>query len=93
MFFIVNLKKEILVHPKYFGANLLKVVRLKLMQDVEGSCDGKYGFIVAVKNIIKLGYGELESGRGYVSYHIHYEAIVFRPIKGQVIDVCVTEVL
>lgn len=93
MFFIVNLTKEVLVHPKYFGAELLKFVRLKLMQDVEGSCDGKYGFIVAVKNINKLGYGEVESGKGYVSYHIQYEAVVFRPVKGQVIDVCVTEVI
>lgn len=98
----MQLEHEILLHPKYFGPNLIETVKAKLFTDVEGTCSGKwgdilvlicrYGFIVAVTNIDHIGAGVLLPGRGFVQYHIVYRAIVFRPFKGEVIDAVVTQI-
>ncbi|KAM7540934.1 hypothetical protein Aperf_G00000037852 [Anoplocephala perfoliata] len=76
----------------YFGPKLIETVKAKLFSDVEGTCTGKYGFIVAVTNIEHIGAGILLPNRGFVQYHIVYRAIVFRPFKGEVIDAIVTQV-
>ncbi|VDN12545.1 unnamed protein product, partial [Dibothriocephalus latus] len=87
----IKLDHEILLHPKYFGPNLIETVKAKLFSDVEGTCSGKCGFIIAVTSIEHIGAGILLPGRGFVQYHIVYRAIVFRPFKGEVIDAIVTQ--
>lgn len=39
----ISLEHEILLHPRYFGPNLLQTVKQKLFAEVEGTCTGKYG--------------------------------------------------
>ena len=41
----VSLDHEVLLHPRYFGPNLLNVVKQKLFNEVEGTCSGKYAII------------------------------------------------
>ena len=38
----VALEHEILLHPRYFGPNLLETVKKKLFTEVEGTCTGKW---------------------------------------------------
>ena len=37
----IALDHEILLHPRYFGPNLLDTVKKKLFTEVEGTCTGK----------------------------------------------------
>uniref|UniRef100_A0A915Q638 Signal peptidase complex catalytic subunit SEC11 n=2 Tax=Bilateria TaxID=33213 RepID=A0A915Q638_9BILA len=83
---------EICLHPKYFGPDLLETVKRKLFNEVEGTCTGKYGFVVAVTTIDNIGAGLIQPGRGFVLYPVKYKAIVFRPFKGQVVDAVVNQV-
>ncbi|CAH8518610.1 unnamed protein product [Schistosoma rodhaini] len=92
MFYHIKLEHEILLHPKYFGPNLTETVKTKLFSDVEGTCSGKYGFIIAVTNIEHIGAGIIQPNRGFVQYRIVYRAIVYRPFKGEVVDAIVTQV-
>ncbi|CAF0766216.1 unnamed protein product [Brachionus calyciflorus] len=92
MFYHISLKHEILLHPRYFGPNLLDTVRQKLLNEVEGTCSGKYGFIIAITTIDTIGTGMIQPGRGYVIYPVEYKAIVFRPFKGEVLDAVVSQV-
>uniref|UniRef100_A0A8D0XUA2 Uncharacterized protein n=1 Tax=Sus scrofa TaxID=9823 RepID=A0A8D0XUA2_PIG len=41
MFYHISLEHEILLHPRYFGPNLLNTVKQKLFTEVEGTCTGK----------------------------------------------------
>uniref|UniRef100_A0A8V0X667 Uncharacterized protein n=1 Tax=Gallus gallus TaxID=9031 RepID=A0A8V0X667_CHICK len=41
MFYHISLEHEILLHPRYFGPNLLSTVKQKLFTEVEGTCTGK----------------------------------------------------
>ena len=48
--------------------------------------------MVAVTTIDSIGSGQILPGRGFVNYPIKYKAIVFRPIKGEVLEAIVTQV-
>ncbi|EPQ02231.1 DNA-directed RNA polymerase II subunit RPB7 [Myotis brandtii] len=89
---LISLEHEILLHPRYFGPNLLNTVKQKLFTEVEGTCTGKYGFVIAVTTIDNIGAGVIQPGRGFVLYPVKYKAIVFRPFKGEVVDAVVTQV-
>ncbi|EEC04846.1 DNA-directed RNA polymerase subunit E', putative, partial [Ixodes scapularis] len=90
--FQISLDHEILLHPRYFGPQLEETVKQKLYAEVEGTCTGKYGFVVAVMTIDNIGAGLIQPGRGFVVYPVRYTAIVFRPFKGEVLDAVVTQV-
>lgn len=92
MYYIISLEHEVLLHPRYFGPKLIETVKQKLFTEVEGTCTGKYGFVVAVTNIESIGSGVILSSRGFVQYPIKYKAIVYKPFKGEVVDGIVTNV-
>lgn len=70
----------------------METVKQKLYTEVEGTCTGKYGFVIAVTAINSIGSGVILPGQGFVVYPIKYKAIVFRPFKGEVLDAIVTQV-
>ena len=92
MFYLISLEHEVLLHPRYFGPKLIETVKQKLFTEVEGTCSGKYGFIVAVTDIESIGSGVILPSRGFVQYPIKYKAIVYKPFKGEVADGTVTQV-
>lgn len=88
----ISLEHEILLHPKYFGPQLMETVKQKLYTEVEGTSSGKYGFVIAVTTIDSIGSGVIQPGQGFVVYPVKYKAIVFRPFKGEVLDAVVTQI-
>ena len=78
MFYHMKLEHEVLLHPRYFGPKLNTTLRAKLLSEVEGTCSGKYGFIISVTTLDTIGSGYIQPGRGFVLYPIKYKAIVFR---------------
>lgn len=70
----------------------METVKQKLYTEVEGTCTGKYGFVIAVTTIDQIGSGIIQPGQGFVVYPVKYKAIVFRPFKGEVLDAVVTQV-
>ncbi|XP_043476734.1 DNA-directed RNA polymerase II subunit RPB7 [Leptopilina heterotoma] len=92
MFYHIPMDHDILLHPRYFGPHLLDTVKQKLYTEVEGTCNGKYGFVIAVTSIDNIGAGIIQPGQGFVLYPVKYKAIVFRPFKGQVLDGIVVQV-
>ncbi|NXI44286.1 RPB7 polymerase, partial [Galbula dea] len=92
MFYHISLAHEILLHPRYFGPNLLTTVKQKLFTEVEGTCTRKYGFVITVTTINNIRAGVIQPGRGFILYPVKYKAIVFRPFKREVLDTVVTQV-
>lgn len=92
MFYHLPLEHEVLLHPRYFGPVLMETVKKMLLTEVEGTCPGKYGFIIAVTGIDSIGDGKIQPGQGFVVYPVKYKAIVFRPMKGEVLDAVVSQV-
>lgn len=67
-------------------------VTKRLYQDVEGTCTGRYGYIVAVVAIIEIQMGKIIPGHGSAEFEVQYSAILFKPFKNEVIDAVVTTV-
>ena len=65
---------------------MLSYLESKLYADVEGTCSGQYGYIIAVVSILDIGKGMVLSGSGQAEFVIRYRAIVFKPFKGEVVD-------
>lgn len=59
---------------------------------VEGTCDGDYGYVVAVLQITNKSRGLLKDTTGFASYTVTYTCMVLRPFRGEVMDVLVTTV-
>ncbi|KAJ8473088.1 hypothetical protein ONZ51_g8091 [Trametes cubensis] len=92
MFFIKELSHTILLHPSYFGPRMLNFLESKLYSDVEGTCSGEFGYIIAVVSILDIGKGMVLPGSGQAEFVTRYRAIVFKPFKGQVVDGVVNNV-
>jgi DNA-directed RNA polymerase II subunit RPB7 len=72
---------------------MLQFLEQKLYADVEGTCSGQFGYIIAVVSILDIGKGIVLSGNGQAEFVTRYRAIVFKPFKGEVLDGVVTSVL
>ncbi|KII65209.1 DNA-directed RNA polymerase II subunit RPB7 [Thelohanellus kitauei] len=86
------MSRDIVIHPKYLGPQLNQFIQRRLLLEVEGKCDGVYGFIIAVTTIDHIGLGKITVGQGFVSYPLNFKAVVFRPFKGEVLDAVVEKV-
>lgn len=85
--------RSVQIHPRFFGVKLKERLTQRLIAEVEGSFAGKYGFVVAVLQVIQpIPKGELQEGTGFAVFPLNYQAVVFRPFKGEVMDSVVTQV-
>lgn len=101
------------MHPSYFNPSLSAYLKLSLRRQVEGSCSGRLGYIIAVTadNLGSEGQpldeDEEEEGgvpredkgmRGRIAedgqavFRLRYQAIVYRPFRGEVVDGVVASV-
>lgn len=71
---------------------MLQFLESKLYSDVEGTCSGQFGYIIAVVSILDIGKGMVLSGSGQAEFITRYRAIVFKPFKGEVVDGVVNNV-
>ncbi len=62
MFFHVEMQKELLLYPRHFGPNVQTTLVDKLISSVEGSCSGRYGYVVCVTDIHPSGKGQIREG-------------------------------
>lgn len=84
------MSKTINIAPKECGPHLQQTIRNKLHHEVQGTRGLDFSHIVAVNEIERIGKGKVLDETGYVSFNIHYRAIVFRPIVQEVVAAIVT---
>ncbi|RPD79407.1 hypothetical protein L226DRAFT_455977 [Lentinus tigrinus ALCF2SS1-7] len=80
------------LHPSYLDPRMLQFLESKLYSDVEGTCSGQFGYIIAVISILDIGKGVVVPSSGQAEFVIRYFALVFKPFKGQVVDGVVANV-
>ncbi|CAO3609638.1 unnamed protein product [Cunninghamella blakesleeana] len=92
MFFLKELNHTITLHPSYFGPNMQFKLKDKLYADVEGTCSGRFGYIITVVSLLNISKGKILPGSGLAEFRVKYQAIVFKPYKGEVMDAVITAV-
>lgn len=92
-FFVVTMHRRVQIHPRFFGVKLSDVLTQRLILEVEGTFAGRYGFIIAVLQVIEpIPTGELDDQTGFAVFPLEYQAVVFRPFLGEVLDSVVSKV-
>lgn len=91
-FFVLELAEELELQPRFFGKDLQHTVEKMLIQKVEGTCSGQYGFIICVTGTHNVSKGLIRPGTGSAVFTVRYTCIVMRPFKGEVLDCVVTSV-
>lgn len=83
MFFLLDMTHTIILHPSFFGPRIREYLKTKLLSDVEGKCDGQYGYIICVveSGDLDIGRGKIMTGRGSAEFVVKYRAIVWKPFK------------
>jgi DNA-directed RNA polymerase II subunit RPB7 len=89
MFFLKTLTHRIVLPPQYFGPGLNEEVQNRLRKEVEGTCHGRFGFIICVLSIKDIGQGKIQDSYGHATFDVKYEAILLKPFNGQVVDAIV----
>lgn len=68
----------------------------KLYADVEGVTSGQDGYIIAITDLHNLktlqSGSKVIQGTGEAEFTLHYQALVMKPIKGEVVDCQVEKV-
>ena len=91
MFYRMRLTKLLTVHPRHYGPMLQQTLADELRRKVEGSCDGSYGYILAVISVLDYGEPSIPNdGSGKARFVCSYDCVVMRPFKGEVIDCTVS---
>lgn len=67
-------------------------IRLQLYRQVEGTCNGRYGYVVAIVAIDSIDNGIVQDGTGSAVFSIKYTAIVQKPFKNETMDAVITTV-
>ncbi|KXS13666.1 putative DNA-directed RNA polymerase II chain Rpb7 [Gonapodya prolifera JEL478] len=93
MFFVKSLSHTILLPPKAFGKSLREQLIQRLRDDKEGTCDGRFGYIVHILEINDPPKGLVQAGTGFAEYRLDYRALVFKPFRNEVMDGVITNVM
>lgn len=92
MFFIKELRRDVLLEPRYLGSQLREHVKKKLIAELEGQCLGKHGYVISVLDIKNenISPGAIDNDTGAVNISVKYSVILLRPFRNEVLDTVVT---
>lgn len=88
MFFVKKLRRDILLEPKYLGSSLKKSVMKRIIDDLEGQCLGRHGYVISILpiNPDDIIPGLIDNDTGSVNVVVWFSAILLRPFRNEVID-------
>nr|GEY03254.1 DNA-directed RNA polymerase II subunit RPB7 [Tanacetum cinerariifolium] len=78
------------IHPHHFGRELREKLLSNLMKDMEGTCNGRDGFVVTITGIEDIGKGSNRDGTVFVTFLVKYSCVVFLLFKGEILEATVT---
>ena len=93
MFFIMNFTKDVTISPADLSKDLKKIIRVKLIEQITGDCNEKYGYFIKVLKIGDIQNGYIMDGSGDIIFKMSYEAVLFRPFVNEVSDGIIEKIL
>lgn len=84
MFYVKHFVHKLTLHPQYIGQNIQSLVQDYLFKKVEGTCTSS-GYIISVLSVENMSEGRILLS-GHTSFQVEYQALVLKPVNGEVID-------
>ena len=86
MLFIKEFTHNITLSPSDLGKDLKKIIKIKLINQVTGTCNEKFGYYIKVINIGEIKNGFILEGSGNIIFKMTYKVVLLRPFKNEVSD-------
>ena len=83
---IVTIHQKVSIDPKYLDSNISYHILQRIRSIMEDTCTLKYGYIMSVNKIIKLGSNIIAPANSLVIYDVTYEAETILPSPGLILD-------
>ncbi len=90
MYFLVLMKQHINAPPEVLGPSLKEYLIQELYKKL-GSCSNKYGFLLSIFSVESIEQG-IVNQYGDAIFTVKFKALVFRPIKNEILDSYITDV-
>lgn len=84
MFYVKRFAHKLSLHPQHLGQNIQSLIHEYLYKKVEGTCTSS-GYIISVLGIAGISEGKILLS-GHISFEVEYQAVVLKPITGEIID-------
>lgn len=86
MFFITKLVKELSLKPNELGIDIKELINRKI-KEIEGNVLGSHGYVVIILEYNQKSNGYVENDTGCVNFKVEYKAIMYKPIKNEILYV------
>jgi DNA-directed RNA polymerase subunit E' len=94
MYLLAERENVVRIPPDKLGdENLDKVIEDLARQTFEGKIDNGETMTVLIRNIHRVGDGRIVHGDGAVYQNVHYQAVIFRPVVGELIEGNVVQII
>lgn len=61
-------------------------LKTQLYRQLEGSCNGRHGYIIAVSSLEQVDSGIVQETSGAVAFSVRCRTVVLKPYKNEVLD-------
>lgn len=90
---VVTVRDVVRIPPKEFGSPIEKAAMVHLRKQHENVLDRDVGLMIAVIGIEDIGQGRLMPGDGATYHSVTYKVLVFKPIRGELVEGNVVELM
>jgi DNA-directed RNA polymerase subunit E' len=90
---VVTVRDVVRIPPKEFGAPIEEAAMVHLRKQHENVLDRDIGLMIAVIGIDEIGLGRLMPGDGATYHSVAYRVLVFKPIRGEIVEGNVVELM
>ncbi|NWF97141.1 MAG: DNA-directed RNA polymerase [Candidatus Thorarchaeota archaeon] len=93
MYSVVTVRDTVRIPPSQFGQPLQEAALAHLRKSHENVLDRDIGLVIAVLEVLEIGQGRLMPGDGETYHAVTYQVLVFKPMRGEVIEGNVVEIM
>ncbi|MHA1768368.1 MAG: DNA-directed RNA polymerase [Candidatus Thorarchaeota archaeon] len=93
LYSIVTVKDVVRIPPTQFGTPIEEAAMIHLRKQHENVLDRDVGLMIAVIGIDDIGQGRLIPGDGATYHSVTYRVLVFKPVRGEVVEGTVVELM
>ncbi|MHA1245940.1 MAG: DNA-directed RNA polymerase [Candidatus Thorarchaeota archaeon] len=90
---MVTVRDVVRIPPSQFGQPLEEAAMVHLRKNHENVLDRDIGLMIAVIGIDEIGQGRLVPGDGATYHSVTYRVLAFKPIRGEVVEGNVVEIM
>jgi DNA-directed RNA polymerase subunit E' len=90
---VVTVRDVVRIPPKEFGSQIEDAAMQHLRKQHENVLDRDVGLMIAVIDIDDIGQGRLMPGDGATYHSVTYKVLVFKPIRGELVEGNVVELM